>query len=297
MLIAILAVIAPIFFAAALGFIWSALKQPYNAEFVSRLVMNIGCPCLIISTLSQATISMNDFSQVALATLLLLAMYYPINRLLIRCLADDTRSYMSSLTFANTGNMGVPICLFAFGDTALALALTVFMVTSMLHFSLGVAWTSGKPALQTLFKSPVFYSALLSIVIVLNQISLPLAVMNSLSLVGDMAIPLMLFSLGVSLHSLRINDVAKSSFYAAARLFVGFILGYAVVELLALEGLIRGVILIQAAMPSAVFNYLIAATFKQQAEKVAAVVVISTLMSFCSLPLLLWFVMQQVSLT
>ena len=291
MIVEILAVITPIFFAASLGFLWSYQKQPYNAQFVSKLVMNIGCPCLILSTITQADIPLAGFGQISLVTATGLFIFAAINRLLILAFKDDYRTYMSSLTFANTGNMGVPICLFAFGADALALSLTVFMVTSMFHFSFGVSWASGQHPFKTLLKTPVFYAAIIAAFMVILQLKLPKPAFNMLSLVGDMAIPLMLFSLGVSLHSLKVNDLGRSGIYAVARLSIGFAVGLLLCRIYQLEGLIAGIVIIQSSMPSAVFNYLIAVTYKRDPEKVAAVVVLSTALSFLTLPILLWFVM------
>ena len=290
MILEIIAVIAPIFFTASIGFLWSYFQQPYNAQFVSKLVMNIGCPCLILSTITQADIPLDSFKQVSLITASALLISAVVFRGVIYALGDDYRTYMSSLTFANTGNMGVPICLFAFGQDALALSLTLFMVTSLFHFTFGVSWASGAHPLKTLLKTPVFYAAIVAAAMVLLEYKLPIALFNMLSLVGDMAIPLMLFSLGISLHSLKISDLGRSGVYAVARLLIGFSVGLLVCEWFELEGLMRGVILIQSAMPSAVFNYLIAVTYQREAEKVAAVVVLSTALSFITLPALLWFV-------
>lgn len=291
MLIKIIAVIAPIFFMALIGYFWSYYKQPYNAEFVSKLVMNIGCPCLILATITQANIPLAGFKQIALVTAVGLLLFAIIFRGLIYCMGDDYRTYMSSLTFANTGNMGVPICLFAFGEGALALSLTFFMITSLFHFTFGVAWASGQSPFKTLLKTPVFYATMLAVLMVLLQQKLPLALFNMLSLVGDMAIPLMLFSLGVSLHSLKIADIGSSGLYATARLLIGFVVGLLLCWWFELEGVVRGIVLIQSTMPSAVFNYLIAVTYQREPEKVAAVVVLSTVLSFIVLPALLWFVL------
>lgn len=289
MIVEIVAVIAPIFFTALIGFSWSYFKQPYNAQFVSKLVMNIGCPCLILATITQAEIPLESFKEAALVTTLGLCLFALIFRGLIYVLGDDYRTYMSSLTFANTGNMGVPICLFAFGQDALALSLTVFMVTSLFHFTFGVSWASGESPFKTLLKTPVFYATMLAVFMVVFSMKLPLAILNMLNLVGDMAIPLMLFSLGVSLHSLKINDLGRSGLYAVARLLIGFSVGLFLCEVFELDGLLRGVVLVQSAMPSAVFNYLIAVTYNRDPEKVAGVVVLSTALSFITLPALLWF--------
>lgn len=287
----IIAIIAPVFFTAFIGFFWSFYKLPFNSEFISKFVMNIAAPCLIVATLSSATISQQQLWFLSGITLLSLFSFSVFYWVLLKLLKQPRSAYFNALVFGNTGNMGAPICLFAFGEQGLTLGLIVFMVTSMLHFSLGVSMVSANAPLKTLLKAPVFYAALLAFYLLLTGLQLPKAISNSLSLVGDSAIPLMLLSLGASLHKIRLAGARLALLFAVLRLAIGFGLGVLIVFLFDLTGVMRGVVIIQCTMPSAVFNYLLAHSYKQKSESVAAIVVLSTILSFATLPLLLWYVL------
>ena len=253
--------------------------------------MNAGAPCLILAAFLKADVAIAEFSRIALVTAAGLILLLAINTLIVKLRGDDLRTWISPLSFANTGNMGAPICLFAFGEDALALALMVFMITSIFHFSIGLAITGNAHPVKVLIKSPVLYAAILGFALKFSDTHMPVFLFNSIELFGGLAIPLMLFSLGTSLHSLKINGLKNSLFYAVLRLLVGFSIGLLLCQLFALEGILRGIVLIQAAMPSAVFNVLIASNYDRNPDKVAAVVVLSTLLSFLTLPLLLWWIM------
>ena len=110
-------------------------------------------------------------------------------------------------------------------------------------------------------------------------------------MIGDISIPLMLIALGVSLAGINRKYAIKALGLGALRLMIGFAVGWLVSELLGLTGTLRGVLIIQSTMPVAVFNYLLAIRYHKSPEEVAGAVVISTLLSFATLPGLLWFVL------
>jgi hypothetical protein len=288
----VFAVIAPIFICALVGVIWARRDMPYSSDFVARLVMNIGAPCLIIATLGKVSVPEQQLRYLALITFLGLTLVALLSYLALRLLKGKVRVYMPSLLFANTGNMGLPLCLLAFGEEGLALALIIFMVTATLHFSIGVALVGRMHPLRSLFASPVFYAALLAVVLILTQWKLPLWISNTVGILGDMSIPLMLISLGVSLARLQVKSLSRALLYSVLRLGIGFSVGCLLVSLFALDGLARGVVLIQFSMPAAVFNYLLADRYGQSPQEVAGFVIVSTLISFLTLPLLLWFAYQ-----
>ena len=287
----IFSIVAPILFISLLGYGWSRVKLPYDGKFVSRIVMDVGTPCLILSTMQRAEIPNDSITLLCTITLAGLAILVTLSSLVIRLTGNPIRTFLAPLTFGNTGNMGLPIALFAFGQEGLTMALVVFMVTSMIHFSLGVSLAGGGHPLKTVATSPVFHAAILSLVLTYTDTTLPTSVLNTLKLLGDIAIPLMIFSLGISLHGLHARSLGRSLFFSTARLLLGLGTGFLLCEIFHLEGVLRGVILIQFAMPSAVFNYLLAATYQRDAEEVAGVVVFSTLISFATLPLFLWYIL------
>jgi hypothetical protein len=210
----------------------------------------------------------------------------------IRLAGLDIRVYLPSLMFGNIGNMGLSLCLFAFGEQGLAMAIAYFASLSVLHFTLGIAIVQGVSQKQILrlFVDPIVLSIAVALFLMTTGIKLPIYIFNSLKLLGDLTIPLMLLTLGVSLSRLRISNLPRSIFFGGLRIGLGFLAGLAAVTLFHLEGNVRGVILIQSSMPVAVYNYLFALRFNRSPDEVAGIVVFSTLLSFLILPPLLLFV-------
>lgn len=289
----VFAIIAPVFICAATGFFWQRFStSPFDSELISRLVMNIGAPCLIVGTLSKVALPAQSLLLILTAATLVLATTALAAALLCRLCGLSYSVYLSSLTFPNTVNMGLPVSLFAFGEDGLAVALGIYLVVSICHFSFGVALVSGQNAWRNTLRSPVVYSGLLAAGLVFTGTRLPLWLENSVNLLGSFTIPLMLITLGVSLSQLKVRDFTRSCLLAGARILIGCVVGVAIAELLSLQGTMRSVVIIQSAMPAAVFNYLLARRYNRAPETVAGLVVMSTLFSFASLPLLLWLVLE-----
>ena len=184
-----------------------------------------------------------------------------------------------------------PVCLFAFGETGLALGIVFFSISLSLNLVISpwVAAGSGSPLV--IFRSPIVYAVTVTFVFVFFQVEPPLWLTNTTSLLGSMVVPLMLVTLGVSLSRIEVSAIYMNTWPSLIRLIVGFSVGWLVTELFDLEGIVRAVVIIQSAMPIAVFNYLFAARYQQKAEQVASMVVLSTLASFATLPALLWWLL------
>lgn len=287
----LLAVIAPIIICAGLGFAWSRRGLDYPVAFVTRVVMNIGAPCLIIASFNQANIDVDRLGAVAGAALLVMLLMLPAGLILIRALHLKKATFLPSLLFPNIGNMGLPVCLFAFGEIGLALALTVFLVVFSLQMSLGIFLASGNGSIRELLKQPVLWATALAVSMVLGDWSLPAWLANTTELLGGITIPLMLITLGVSLSDLKVLQWRHSLWFGMMRVLGGFALGVLVAELFGLEGAERGVVILQSSMPVAVFNYLLAMKYQREPGEVAGMVVMSTLLSFVLLPFIVAYVL------
>ena len=289
MIYSVLPVVAPIFACVAIGYLWKVFQQPYDSQMVSRLVMTIGAPALIISTLVKAPISISLLHEMLWICSSLLLIFFLLGSLLLFIFRLDIRSYLGTLAFPNIGNMGLPVCLFAFGEKGLALALALFMVFSLAHFSFGIVLLAGGSVFKVLFSNPIIYSVLAAVVMIYTNVTLPEWFARSLDLVGSFTIPMMLITLGVSLAGLSVTSFRDSFILALLRLLLGLLAGWGVVHWFGLTGTTRGVVMVQAAMPTAVFNYMFASQYQRNPQQVAGVVVISTLLGFVTLPwLLLW---------
>lgn len=292
MLSELLAILAPIVISVGAGFVWGKSGTDFPSDFISRIVMNIGTPCLIISAMANVEVQPQVMGQVALATAFTMTAMGLLGWQLLRWMKLEIAAYLPPLVFPNNGNMGLPLCLFAYGQTGLALALGSFMVMMVATFTVGlfIVTNSEGGALkkfQSIAQQPVIYSMIIAVILLITDTELPRWISNTLDLLGGIAIPLMTIALGVSLATLKIHFWKRSLFFSVVRVGGGLALGHFVCELLGLSGISRNVVLLQSAMPVAVFNYLLALRYNRHPEEVAAMVMVSTLLAFIGLPFLL----------
>ena len=290
MIYELFSIMSPVLACSAIGYFWARQGYAFDAEFIARLVLNVAAPCLMLATLSTVELDFEAFQRSAQACVLIALMMAALGYWLPPLLGDSVRVYLPSFVFPNVGNMGLPVCMLAFGDEGLALALAFFMVLSVAHFPVGTLMAGGRAAggVAAIVRMPILYAVLLAVLLLWQDWRLPAPVLNATQLIGGMAIPLMLIALGVSLQRLQVRHWKKALIYSLARIAGGLAVGLLVCWLLGLDGVERGVVLLQSSMPVAVFNYLFAERFQRQPEAVAGVVVMSTVLSFISVPLLLW---------
>jgi predicted permease len=195
------------------------------------------------------------------------------------------------MTLPNTGNMGLPVCLFAFGEEGLALGVCFFAVASITQFTLGMFVWSGELSWRQLLRTPVTIASLLAVVAIASDFDPPRFLLRTTQILGGMTIPLMQFTLGVSISRLALGHIPRALALSVFRLGLGVAVGVLVAEWLELEGVARGVLILDCAMPVAVVNYMLAVRYRRSPSEVAGTVVISTLLSFVTLPLLLAWVL------
>ena len=284
-------IVAPVFICAGIGFAWEKSGRGYDVNLVTNLVTNIGAPCLVFHTLANLQGDGPAFATMVGATLAALAVSIGVGALVLKLARLSQRSFLPALIFPNTGNMGLPLNYLAFGDLGLALAIWVFTVYTVGQFTLGVAIASGTVSLKALARLPLLYALAAALIFMISGTTPPDWVNNTADLLGDVTIPLMLITLGISLGRLRVASMPRSLGLSVLRLVMGFAIGIALAAALGLEGTARGVLIIQLTMPVAVFNYLFAQRYNTAPEEVAGMVILSTVLSFATLPLLLWFVL------
>ena len=292
MLSELLAILAPIVISTGAGFVWGKSGADFPSDFISRIVMNIGTPCLIIGAMAKVELDPGVVGQVALATALVMTAMGLLGWLLLRMMKLEVATYLPPLIFPNNGNMGLPLCLFAYGQAGLALALGSFMVMMVATFTVGLVLVTRSEGglwlrMTAIARQPVIYAIAVAVLLLVTDTALPRWLGNTLDLLGGIAIPLMTIALGVSLATLKISSWQRSLFFSLVRIGGGLMLGFVVCELMGLTGVSRNVVLLQSAMPIAVFNYLLALRYNRQPDEVAAMVVMSTLVAFIGLPFLL----------
>jgi len=260
-------------------------------ETISGLVTNVGAPMLIFTTLVQLKMSLSDFLEFGLMAFYALASFFVLGFIILKILRLKVRDYIPTIVFPNVGNMGTPLCFFAFGEAGLTLALAFFAIYAILQFTVGVWIASGTGSLTQVLKTPLVYAVGIALFLKISDIAVPKWIIGTTDLLGGFTIPLMLIALGVSLSSLSVKHLKLAFLLSILRLGVGFSVGVGLATLFDLEGVERGVLILECSMPVAVFNYLIALRYDRPYGQIAGTILVSTLLTFVSLPLLLIFVL------
>ena len=288
----LLPIIAPIFICVGLGWAYVKSGRSMDISAVNMLVTNIGAPCLVFSSLARLSVSGEALGDMALATAAALVCFAVIGMAALRLGRLSAVTYLPSLVFTNCGNMGLPLSLFALGQAVLDLAAAYFAVSMVTMMVLGLWLMSGEPTPKKALSMPLPYAVAAALGFRLGGVEVPAWLYNSTDLLGGMTVPLMLLTLGISLAGMRVTGIQRTLGLAALRLAMGAAVGIALAEAFAFEGVARGVLIIQCAMPPTVFNYLFAQRYDRSPEETASVIVLSTLISFLTLPLLMAFVLS-----
>jgi predicted permease len=280
------AVLLPVFCIAGLGYVWRLTGVPFDLPFVTRVIMYVAGPCLVFDSLSKLKMPLGEFGAMVGATIALTLLVALIAFLLLKAMRLSLASFLPALTLGNTGNLGLPLCLFAFGDQGLGLAVAVYVTNSVLQFTFVPLLQTRAPILRTLLTTPIIYGALAGLGVLLSGVDVPEWLADTTQTLGGVLIPLMLMALGHTIGGLRANNLPRAFGLGTARLAIAFVAAVIVSKLLGLTGVARGVLVLQGAMPAAVFSYLFAARYQRDAEDIAGIVLVSTLLGAALLPLL-----------
>lgn len=284
MFLQILEITAPVFFLALIGYVWRRSGLNYDIAFVSRLSMQVATPALIFSVLSRIEVDPVAFRNLAFAAVALYALVGVGALALTRLARLERRVYLAPLIFGNTGNVGLPIGLFAYGEQGLAFAMVIFAVSAALSFTVGIWIVTGEASPLEMLKQPIFHASALGILFASQGWRTPAVVETTLSLVGQIAIPLMLITLGVAVAQLSVRGVGRAVWVSLIKALLCAAVALAVARGFALDEVASGALILQAVMPVAVTNYMLAARYGAQPEVVAGLVVVSTLVAILVVP-------------
>lgn len=286
----VLNITAPVFLLAAVGFVWVRMGFEYRVEFVTRLAMTLSVPCLIFVALMQTEIDPAALADLSLAALVAYVGVGLACWALVAAMRLDVRTYLAPLTFGNTGNLGLPLAFFAFGEVGLGYAVVVFAVMAILSFTIGIWVVAGAGSLTRVMKEPLVAATLLGFLFLWQGWETPVFLTNTLDLIGQMAIPIMLITLGVAVARLEIRAVGQAVLLAAVKVVICVACAWVAADYFALGAIAAAVLILQVATPVAVTSYMLAEKYGADAQPVAGMVVVSTLLSVITLPLILSFV-------
>lgn len=289
----VLEITAPVFVLGAAGFAWVRAGYEYPTQFVTRLAMTLAVPCLIFTALVQTEIEPQALATLSFATALAYGVVAALSYGVVRIFKLDVRAYLGPLTFGNTGNLGLPLALFAFGDTGLGLAVVVFAIMAIIMFTGGLWVVAGVQNPARVLKEPILWASVLGVACIIAGWQPPQVAMNSLGLIGQMGIPLMLLTLGAAVARLKPARVIPAFGLSALKLSVGLGVGIGVGAALGLSGLPLAVLILQMATPVGVTSYLMAERYQTDPDAAASLVFTSTLLAIIALPITLSFLLPS----
>ena len=283
----ILFAVLPTVTIVAIGYAWAKLGRGFDRATLTPLVSDLGVPCLAFTTLAKLNLSPIVLAATAAAAILILAATMALAALILRLFGLSLRTYLPSLTFPNAGNLGLSLALSAFGPVGLSFAMIMFTIYSISNNTIGRTIAAGGANWRAGLLTPILPAVVLGLICSFAHIAPPPWLMNALSLVGGLAVPLMLLMLGASLAVIKVRTFGRASALSLLRIGLGAGVGLAVTALFHFTGPQRAALVLQSAMPAAVINYLFADLYQTEPEEIASLVVLSTLFSVITTPLLL----------
>ncbi|MSO84922.1 MAG: AEC family transporter [Rhodospirillales bacterium] len=280
-------IIAPVLICAAIGYAWAKSGRRYDVEIVTVLATSISLPALVFTTLVETQIEIAALGKMVAAAVAATGLFGAVGAAVLKLARIPLRSFLPAMMFPNVGNMGLPLAALGFGEAGLALAIVFFAVSVVLQITIGVALAAGTVSPRALVRIPALYAVAGAIVILAGGLEAPAWLLNTTRILGGMLVPLMLITLGVSLAGLKVGNLGRGLGLALLRFALGIGAGLGVGYALGLEDTARAILILQAAMPVAVINFLFAQRYGTDPAEVAGLVVISTLFGFATLPFLI----------
>ncbi len=279
-------VIIPVFLIVAIGYFYARRRSPDMSAF-NRIALDVLAPLLVYSALASGDFHLGDHSWLLFGGALLILGSGLLAWPLARAFGTQPRTLVPVVMFNNCGNMGLPLALLAFGAENFGAAVALFSISNLLHFSLGARITSSHARTRDLLLSPLMLATALGFASALTEVRPPEVILSGMKLLGDAMLPMMLFALGVRLTALTRAGVAAGLLGALARPLLGLAVALPLVWLLGLVGAAKGQLLLFAALPPAVMQFLLAERYHQEPEKVAAMILLGNALALVFVPLAL----------
>ncbi len=290
-------VLFPVFFIVGIGYYLGRQKSDIDTTFITNYSANFGAPALFIFAITSSGVTYSVFSEYFIYSVIALICFAITGVIFLFFMKKDISRELPPFFLPNTGNMGIPICLFAYGSLGMGVAAAISSLVVLLHFTVNIFLASKKFDIKIILKSPSTYAVIIAVLFLYFELEMPKFVLNTVMLLGYTMIVLILMSLGVSLTQMKVFSFKSSFISSIGRVIVGPIIGLALIKIFNLSGYAAGVLLIQSAMPSAILTYLIASMYspKKIVDNISSMIVVSTLMSLITIPIIVFVSLKYFS--
>lgn len=253
----------------------------------NKINIDIFVPALIFSVLSGKTFEITEFTSLTAGAVFVVLVSGVLAWPVARIMGWNIKTFVPPVMFTNSGNMGLPLALFAFGEAALPAAVLLFIIENTLHFTVGFKMMDRQASLTGIFRLPMLLATIAGLMVSMINIEIPLVIARPLDMIGQVAIPLMLFSLGVRLITIDYSDWRIGAAAAIVTPLSGLILAMCYLALFDMPENQIPLFILFAALPPAVLNFMVAEKFNQEPERVASIVMMGNLASIVIIPIVL----------
>lgn len=284
----VFAVLFPVFSIILVGYLYGRWR-PSDIATVNRMNIDVFIPALVIDSLVSSEFDLLSYQWLVLAGIGVILLSGLIAMFVADAFKLPRPVFVPSMMFNNCGNMGLPIAVLAFGPLALPAAMVLFLVSNTLHFTLGTRIVGGKISWFKLLTMPINLATIIGLSLSFTHTTIPESLMLPIHMLGQICIPLMLFTLGIRMLSVDLSAWRIGLLAALVRPLSGLLAAVVLVWLLPLDLVQQQQLLLFAILPPAVLNYMIAERYDQQPVNVASMVVVGNASSILTLFAMLYY--------
>jgi predicted permease len=284
LIVRLLEIIIPVLLIVAIGYAYARRRRPDMTLF-NRIALEVCTPLLTYSALASRQFDIAQHIPLLVGGTLIILGAGLVAWPLALAARQSPRTLVPVVMFNNCGNMGIPLALLAFGPQQMGAAVALYSISNLIHFSIGARITSAGARTRDLLLSPMMLATVLGFASAMTEVRPPQVLLTGMKMLGDASLPMMLFALGARLCSVELRSLQSGVLGALARPLIGMALAWPLVYLLDLEGTARAQLLLFAALPPAVLQFMLAERFEQEPEKVAAMVMLGNILALVFVPL------------
>ena len=214
-------VLFPVFFIVGIGYFLGKKNPKLDTSFITNFAANIGTPAMVFYSITTTGITFEIFTNYFWYALLAISGFALTGILFLFVLKKEIIRELPPFILPNTGNMGLPICLFAYGSQGLGVAAAISSLVILFHFTLGVFLASRKFDLDLIIKSPPFYAIIISVFFLYFEIESPVYIINLTMMLTYTAIFLILMSLGIALTRFKVFSFQSAFISSIGRVIIG----------------------------------------------------------------------------
>lgn len=290
---AVLQITVPVFFIILIGFLFTRWRQP-RIDLIGAINIELFVPVLLIYVLSEKLPALNEIGPIIIAGVVVVLgsglLVWPV----LKLFNLDVRLILPPVMFNNSGNLGLPLAVLAFGDKALPWAVALFVVQVLLQFTVGVLILERRLNPVVLLKNPIFMSTLVGIVMYLTDLHIPSILLPGVKMLSDVAIPLMLIVLGGHLASAGFEAWKVGLIGAILTPLSGLIAAFAAIWLLPIPLEQQGLVILFGALPPAVMNAVLAQQYDLDRASSASIVAMGNVFAVVVLTTVLYVLAPSV---